>query len=54
MNPYPLSQKNSRGGLGYEETTPARSHKNNANTFYSDGSFTTTSTSIADKLKAFK
>ena len=37
-----------------DQTTPLRSHKNNANTFYSDGSFTTTSTSHADKFKAFK
>jgi hypothetical protein len=28
--------------------------KNNANTLYSEGSFTTTSTSIADKLKILK
>ncbi len=47
--PVPNSQQNSRGTL---ESTPLR--KNNANTFYSDGSFTTTSTSIADKLKMLK
>jgi hypothetical protein len=32
--------------------TPVRKH--NGNTFYSDGSFTTTSTSIPDKIKIIK
>ncbi|MFS8160455.1 MAG: hypothetical protein ACMG6E_09670 [Candidatus Roizmanbacteria bacterium] len=42
-----------------DHTTPNRSAKNKVSTFYSQnlsdgGSFTTTSTSIADKLKVLK